>query len=117
MPASRGPRSRCKTRKIIASGCANPSFGPRKTLLQNIPATAAGPGLLVEAATVCDDVPNQKRDLLEEASRLTNEEPLKRRIADDLRRVDLLGKPFDLKMSSLAGGEIDLANFADTSSC
>ena len=68
-----------------------------------------GPRLLVEAATVCDDVPNQKRDLLEEALRLTDEEPLKRRIADDLRRLDLLGKTLDLKMAALGGGEIDLA--------
>ena len=56
------------------------------------PGDRRGPRLLVEAATVCDDVPNQKRDLLEEALRLTDEEPLKRRITDDLRRVDLLGK-------------------------
>ena len=68
-----------------------------------------GPRLLVEAATVCDDVPNQKRDLLEEALRLTDEEPLRRRITDDLRRVDMLGKAFELKMSSSAGGQIDLA--------
>ena len=69
-----------------------------------------GPRLLVEAATVCDDVPNQKRDLLEEALRLTDEEPLKRRIADDLKRLDLLGKPLDLKMTALGGGEIEIAN-------
>jgi hypothetical protein len=73
------------------------------------PGDRRGPRLLVEAATVCDDVPNQKRDLLEEALRLTDEEPLRRRITDDLRRVDLLGKAFELKMSSSAGGQIDLA--------
>jgi AhpC/TSA family len=73
------------------------------------PGDRRGPRLLVEAATVCDDVPNQKRELLEEALRLTDEEPLKRRITDDLRRVDLLGKALELKMSSLAGGQIDLA--------
>jgi hypothetical protein len=73
------------------------------------PGDRRGPRLLVEAATVCDDVPNQKRDLLEEALRLTDEEPLKRRIADDLRRLDLLGKPLDLKISTVTGGQIDLA--------
>ncbi|HEU4678452.1 MAG TPA: hypothetical protein VFS35_02950, partial [Terrimicrobiaceae bacterium] len=52
------------------------------------PGDRRGPRLIVEAATVCDDVPFQKRDLLEEALRLTDEEPLKRRIADDLRRLD-----------------------------
>jgi hypothetical protein len=71
------------------------------------PGDRRGPRLLVEAATVCDEVPNQKRDLLEEALRLTDEEPLKRRIADDLRRVDLLGRPLELKMSSVSGGQID----------
>jgi AhpC/TSA family len=73
------------------------------------PGDRRGPRLLVEAATVCDNVPNQKRDLLEEALRLTDEEPLKRRITDDLRRVDLLGKALELKMSSSAGSQIDLA--------
>jgi hypothetical protein len=73
------------------------------------PGDRRGPRLLVEAATVCDDVPNRKRELLEEALRLTDEEPLKRRITDDLRRVELLGKTLDLKMSSSAGSQIDLA--------
>jgi hypothetical protein len=62
------------------------------------PGDRRGPRLLVEAATVCDDAPNQKRELLEEALRLTDEEPLKRRITDDLRRLDLLGKALALKM-------------------
>jgi Thioredoxin-like len=73
------------------------------------PGDRRGPRLLVEAATVCDDVPNQKRELLEEALRLTDEEPLRRRIADDFRRLELLGKPLSLKMTALSGSEIDLA--------
>ena len=73
------------------------------------PGDRRGPRLLVEAATVCDDIPNQKRDLLEEALRVTDEEPLRLRIADDLRRLDLLGKPLNLKMTALGGGEIDFA--------
>lgn len=73
------------------------------------PGDRRGPRLLVEAATVCDEAPHQKRDLLEEALRATDEEPLKRRIADDLRRLDLLGKPLELKMTELRGGETDLS--------
>jgi hypothetical protein len=73
------------------------------------PGDRRGPRLLVEAATVCDEVPNQKRDLLEEALRVTDEEPLKRRIEDDLRRLDLLGKPLELKITVLGGREIDLS--------
>ena len=56
------------------------------------PGDRRGPRMLVEAGTVCDDVPKQKRDLLEEAFRLTDEEPLKRRIADDLRSTRIFGK-------------------------
>jgi hypothetical protein len=75
------------------------------------PGDRRGPRLLVEAATLCDDVPSQKRNLLEEALRLTSEEALRRRITDDLRRLDLLGKPLDLKMSAVNGAQIDLATF------
>jgi hypothetical protein len=83
--------------------------GAAQNFTAKYPGDRRGPRLIVEAATVCDDVPNQKRDLLEEALRVTDEEPLKRRIADDLRRLDLLGKPLDLKMTALSGGQIDLA--------
>ncbi|MGA7394376.1 MAG: TlpA disulfide reductase family protein [Terrimicrobiaceae bacterium] len=73
------------------------------------PGDRRGPRLLVEAATVCDDLPNQKRDLLDEALRLTDEEALKRRIMDDFRRLDLLGKPLELRLAAQDGGEINLA--------
>ena len=73
------------------------------------PGDRRGPRLLVEAATICDDSPNQKRDLLEEAQRLTTEEPLKLRIADDFKRLDRLGRPLDLKLSSVQAGPIDTA--------
>ena len=109
MPASRGPRSRCRTRKIMANRMRESVVWSAQNFTAKYPGDRRGPRLLVEAATVCDDVPNQKRDLLEEALRLTDEEPLKRRIADDLRRVDLLGKPLDLRMSSVSDGQIDLA--------
>ncbi len=72
------------------------------------PGDRRGPRLLVEAATVCDDLPNQKRDLLDEALRLTDEEALKRRIMDDFRRLDLLGKPLELRLAAQDGGEINL---------
>jgi hypothetical protein len=73
------------------------------------PGDRRGPRLLVEAATVCDDFPNQKRELLDEALRLTEEEPLRRRISDDLRRLDLLEKPLELKLTAQNGSEINLA--------
>ena len=64
--------------------------------------------LLVEAATLWDDQPNKKRDMLERALHLTQEEELKLRIKDDFLRLDKLGKPLDLKFSSIQGKEVDL---------
>jgi peroxiredoxin len=90
-----------QTREAII-GCAR-DFGAK------YPGDRRGPRLLVEAATTCDDMPTQKRELLGEALRLTSEEPLRRRINDDLRRLSLLGKPLNLKTTALGGGEIDLS--------
>ncbi len=65
--------------------------------------------LFVEAATVCDSDPSLKRGLLEEAKRMTTEDTLQRRITDDLLRLDLLGKPFELSIPALSGEPINLA--------
>jgi hypothetical protein len=74
------------------------------------PGDRRGPRLLVEVATICDDVPNLKRQLLNEALRLTSEEPLKQRITDDLKRLDLLGQPLDLRLSTTSGTPLHLAS-------
>ena len=74
------------------------------------PGDRRGPRLLVEAATLCDSVPKEKRDLLEEAARLTTEAPLKARIADDFKRLDLLGKRVELKLPTVNAGEFELAS-------
>lgn len=73
------------------------------------PADLRAARLFVEAATVCDNDPSLKRTLLEEAMRMTTEDSLQRRIADDLMRLDLLGKPFDLSIPALSGEPINLA--------
>lgn len=73
------------------------------------PGDRRGPRLLVEAATQCDDVPSRKRELLDQAARETREASLKQRIADDLHRLDLLGKSPAIKVPLLKGGELDLA--------
>lgn len=73
------------------------------------PEDRRGARLLVEAATLCDDVPSRKRDLLDQAARETKEASLKQRIADDLHRLDLLGKAPTIKVPLLKGGEVDLA--------
>jgi hypothetical protein len=63
--------------------------------------------LLVEVATICDNDPALKRELLEEAQRAAREEPLRMRIADDLRRLDLIGKPFEVEFETVQGGSFD----------
>lgn len=72
------------------------------------PGDRRGPRLLVEAATVCDEAPNLKRQLLEQALSATTEEPLKARIRDDLNRLDRLNAPVDLKFTALGGRAVDL---------
>lgn len=84
--------------------------GAAQNFTAKYPGDRRGPRLLVEAAGICDDVPNQKRLLLEEAMRLTREDALKRRITDDLKRLDLLGRPLELKLSPVQGGPLDLAS-------
>lgn len=66
------------------------------------------PRLLVEAATVCDDKPELKKELLMQALPSASDIALKSRISDDLRRLDLLGKPLDIEMPSLKGAPLDL---------
>lgn len=68
------------------------------------------PRLLVEVATICDEDPRLKRELLERAAGYPVDAALKARIADDLRRLELLGKPFDRKFQLLGGGVLRTAS-------
>jgi hypothetical protein len=81
-----------------------------KGYVAKYPGDRRGPRLLVEVATICDDAPKLKRQLLYDAQRLTSEELLKRRIADDLKRLDLLGQPLDLRLSTTTGATLNLAS-------
>lgn len=63
------------------------------------------PRVLVEVATICDEDPRLKRDLLERAASYPVDESLEARISDDLKRLDLLGKPLNIGFSLLDGGE------------
>ena len=67
--------------------------------------------ILAEVATVFDAQPAVKRKLLLEAQPLANDEELKSRIADDLRRVEMLGQPVALSASSTDGKPIDIADY------
>ena len=81
-----------------------------KGYVAKYPGDRRGPRLLVEVATICEDAPNQKRQLLNDALRLTSEEPLKQRINDDLKRLDLLGHPLDLRLSTTSGAPLNLVS-------
>ena len=67
--------------------------------------------LLVEVAALFDSQPKVKISLLNEANAATTDPELKQRIADDLRRLDLLGHPLPLSFTSLSGKEVKIEDF------
>lgn len=67
--------------------------------------------LLTEVAGLFQREPEQMRTMLTEASTLATDPALKGRIADDLKRLDLLGKSVELKMGGRGGHPLDLADF------
>ncbi len=73
------------------------------------PDDVRSPRLLVEAATLCDEVPGTMRDLLTRAQQLSKEPALDDRINDDFRRMNALGQPVQAKFKTIKGQSIDLA--------
>ncbi|MGH8047588.1 MAG: peroxiredoxin family protein [Chthoniobacterales bacterium] len=73
------------------------------------PEDKRAPRLLVEAATQCDEDPRTMRELLTTAQMLSKEPALNARIADDMRRLNALGKLVNAKFSTIQGGTVDLA--------
>ncbi len=69
------------------------------------------PRLIVEVASFYDAKPRQKSAMLYEALRLTSEPALKMRISDDLKRLDLLGRPLSLEFLSMRGAPVSIADF------
>ena len=65
--------------------------------------------LLAEVATLFDAQPKTKEELLAAAQPLATDDDLKGRIADDLKRVRLLGEEVPLAFTSAQGREIKLA--------
>ena len=70
-----------------------------------------GARLLVEVATQFDMDPPFKRSILEEASAVTKEPQLGERIADDLRKIALIGQPLPQSFPMLDGTRFDTAGF------
>lgn len=69
------------------------------------------PRLLAEVASLFDHQPKLKVSLLNDASGLATDPELKARIADDLRRLDLLGQPLPLSFLSMQGKPVKLEEF------
>jgi len=73
------------------------------------PQDRRAPRLLAEAAAFCDNHPDQKSKLIEQAISLSKEESLTRRLQDDRKRLDQLGKPVSLAFTSTDGESFDLS--------
>jgi hypothetical protein len=58
------------------------------------------PGLLAEISTLFDLQPKTKQSLLIAAQSRATDEDLKSRIADDLRRIDLIGQEISLRFEA-----------------
>jgi len=67
------------------------------------------PRLLAEAAALCDNHPEEKAKLIEQALSLSKEEPLTRRLQDDKKRLNQLEKPLNLSFTGMNGEEFDLS--------
>jgi peroxiredoxin len=75
------------------------------------PADRRLPGLLAEISSLFDLQPKTKQSLLIAAQSHATDEDLKSRIADDLRRIDLLGQEIALRFTSPDGTAIDAADY------
>jgi len=67
--------------------------------------------LFAEVATLFDSEPGTKEALLEDARSLATDDELKGRIADDLKRVRLLGSEVPLRFTSMQGREMKIDEF------
>ena len=68
--------------------------------------------LLAEVATLFDDEPRTKETILLDAQSAATTADLKARIADDLKRVRLLGEPAPLHFTSIQGKPVSMEDFA-----
>lgn len=85
-----------------------PFLDALKEFLREFPRDRRIPALFVEAATVFDRDPDAKAFLLNEALRLNKDPRLEARIADDQKRLSLVGKPLQLKFSTFDGDPFDI---------
>lgn len=67
--------------------------------------------LLAEAASLCDNHPEQKKPLIEQALVLSKDESLTQRLKDDMKRLDQLGNPVSLSFQAMDGKSVDLSQY------
>jgi hypothetical protein len=106
-----------QTVNIAAAGRPAETDNARNTILEsaqnfagNYPEDRRAARLLAEAATLLDDQPSRKRKVLEQADILARDEGTRRRIKDDLKRVELLGKEVDISFPTIQDGDFSLAS-------
>lgn len=75
------------------------------------PTDKRAPRLLVEAATQFDEDPRTMKDLLTSARNLSSEPELNARIDDDLRRLNALNAPVEVRFTTIQGGSFDSKRF------
>jgi hypothetical protein len=68
--------------------------------------------VFAEIAVLYDNEPKIKEGLLEDARAMTNNEELRARIDDDLKRVRLLGRQVSLRFTTLQGKDFKMADMA-----
>lgn len=69
------------------------------------------PALLAEVATIFDRDPETQRSLIADAQKLATDPALKDRLADDLKRLNLLGQPVAFRCTNAQGRALDLADY------
>jgi len=92
------------------SGARNLIYDAAGNFATRYPEDKRSARLLAEAATLFDDLPDRKRKILEQASLLARDDGTKRRVADDLKRLGLLGKTGNVSFDTVQGGTFSLAD-------
>lgn len=101
MAASARPGETGNARNLICDSAGN--FASR------YPDDRRAARLLAVAATLFDEMPERKRKILEQAAIISRDEATRQRIADDLKRLDLLGKLGSASFETVQGGNFSLA--------
>ena len=100
MAASARPGETSNARNLVYDSAGN--FASR------YPEDRRAARLLAVAATLFDDMPERKRKILEQASVIARDEATRQRVADDLKRLDLLGKVGAVSFDKVQGNNFSL---------